>query len=99
MIMGSACRLMNISMYMCTICTLVVLGFTTHQPLWVILCRLLEKGRKKIEEILEKMKGVGWVGDWGGEGDKSYRTPSPHPTTPSIHVHYGGIIALFTEVK
>ena len=27
MIMGSACRLMNISNYMCTICKLVVLGF------------------------------------------------------------------------
>ena len=28
---------------------------TTDQPLWVILCRLPEKGRKKIEEI-EEMK-------------------------------------------
>ena len=27
MVMGSACRLMNISMYMCTTCILVVLGF------------------------------------------------------------------------
>ena len=35
-------------------------GLTTHQSLWVILCRLLEKGRKEIEEVLE-MKG-------GGEG-------------------------------
>ena len=26
------------------------------QPLWVILCRLPEKGRKKIEEIVEEMK-------------------------------------------
>ena len=25
----------------------------TRQPLWVILCRLPEKGRKKIEEIVE----------------------------------------------
>ena len=32
------------------------LGLTTHQPLWVILCRLPEKGRKKIEEIVEEMK-------------------------------------------
>ena len=31
-------------------------GLTTRQPLWVILCRLLEKGRKEIEEIVEKMK-------------------------------------------
>ena len=29
---------------------------TTCQPLWVILCRLPEKGRKEIEEIVEEMK-------------------------------------------
>ena len=28
----------------------------THQPLLVILCRLLEKGRKEVEEIVEEMK-------------------------------------------
>ena len=31
-------------------------GLTTHQPLWVILCRLPEKGRKVIEEIVEEIK-------------------------------------------
>ena len=31
-------------------------GLTTCQPLWVILCRLPEKGRKEIEEIVEEMK-------------------------------------------
>ena len=32
-------------------------GLTTRQPLWVILCRLPEKGRKDIEEIIvEEMK-------------------------------------------
>ena len=30
-------------------------GLTTCQPLWVILCRLPEKGRKEIEEIIEEM--------------------------------------------
>ena len=30
-------------------------GLTTHQPLWVNLCRLPEKGRKEIEEIVEEM--------------------------------------------
>ena len=35
---------------------LIVLGLTTRQPLWVILCRLPEKGRKEIEEIVEEMK-------------------------------------------
>ena len=29
---------------------------TTRQHLWVILCRLSEKGRKEIEEIVEEMK-------------------------------------------
>ena len=28
----------------------------THQSLWVILCRLPEKGRKEIDEIVEEMK-------------------------------------------
>ena len=32
---------------------------TTRQPLWVILCRLPEKGRKEIEEIVEEMKERG----------------------------------------
>ena len=27
----------------------------TRQPLWVILCRLPEKGRKEIEEIVEEI--------------------------------------------
>ena len=31
-------------------------GLTTSQPLWVILCRLPEKGRKVIEEIVEEIK-------------------------------------------
>ena len=29
-------------------------GLTTRQPLWVILCRLPEKGRREIEEIVEE---------------------------------------------
>ena len=28
----------------------------THQPLWVILCHLTEKGRREIEEIVEEME-------------------------------------------
>ena len=35
---------------------LIELGLTTHQPLWVILCRLPEKGRTEVEEIEEEMK-------------------------------------------
>ena len=31
-------------------------GLATLQPLWVILCRLPEKGRKEIEEIVEEMR-------------------------------------------
>ena len=34
----------------------VVLGLTTRQPLWVILCHLPEKGRRVIEDIVEEMK-------------------------------------------
>ena len=46
-----------------------VLGLTTRQPLWVILCRLPENGRKEIEEIVKEMKerdreerGTGMIG-------------------------------------
>ena len=35
---------------------LIALGFKTCQPLWVILCRLLENGRREIEELVEEMK-------------------------------------------
>ena len=31
-------------------------GLTTRQPVWVILCRLPEKGRKEIEAIVKEMK-------------------------------------------
>ena len=31
-------------------------GLTTRQPLWVIMYRLPEKGRKEIEEMVEEMK-------------------------------------------
>ena len=34
----------------------IVLGLTTCQPSWVILCCLPEKGRKEIEEIVQEMK-------------------------------------------
>ena len=33
-----------------------MLGLTTRQPLWVILCRLPEKGGKEIEGIVDDMK-------------------------------------------
>ena len=39
-----------------TFIVLLCWGLTTRQPLWVILCRLPEKGRKEIEEIVEEMK-------------------------------------------
>ena len=35
---------------------LLCLGLTARQPLWVILCRLPEKGRRQIEEVVEEMK-------------------------------------------
>ena len=40
----------------CNFFLCVCWGLTTRQPLWVILCRLPEKGRKEIEEIVEEMK-------------------------------------------
>ena len=43
-------------------------GLTTLQRLWVILCRLPEKGRREIEEIVEMMKEGG--GGGGGKGER-----------------------------
>ena len=31
-------------------------GLKTRQPLWVILCRLPENGRREIEEVVDEMK-------------------------------------------
>ena len=48
--------------------TFIVLcwGLTTCQPLWVILCRLPEKGRKEIEEEMKERnreeRGTGMKG-------------------------------------
>ena len=41
-------------------------GLTTRQLLWVILCRLTEKGRKEMEEVVEEMKKRDWEerGKW-----------------------------------
>ena len=57
--------------------TLIVL---TRQPLWVILCRLPQKGRKEIEEIVEEMeernreeRGTGM------KGKKQIKNKSIHP--------------------
>ena len=43
-------------------------GLMTHQPLWVILCHLPERGRKEIEEMVEEMKE--------GQGGKRNRKES-----------------------
>ena len=37
-------------------------GLMTHQPLWVILCHLPEKGRKETEEIVEEKRRKGEKG-------------------------------------
>ena len=45
-------------------CDWLCWGLTTHQPLWVILCHLPEKGRKEIEEIEVEIKerdGEFWI--------------------------------------
>ena len=45
----------------------------THQPIWVILCRLPEKGRKEIEEIVEEMKERDWDGRLTGKEAKKQK--------------------------
>ena len=61
-------------------------GLRTYQPLWVILCRLPEKGRKEIEEIhvhvVEEMKEKNRE-ERGTRLKvmKQKHSPSPLPTT------------------
>ena len=49
-------------------------GLTTRQHLWVILCRLPEKGRREIKEIVEEMK----------EGDRGERKMNHREETEEI---------------
>ena len=82
MIMGSACRLIDTSMYMCTICTLVVFGFNdTSTLVGYFVSSSSEREKRDRRNIRENEVGSGGGGG-GGCGGKSYRTPSPHPTTP-----------------
>ena len=60
----------------------IVLGFndTTRQPFRVILCRLPEKGREEIEEIVEEMKERRGTGnkeeqEWKGRNRRNKNTP------------------------
>ena len=49
----------RLGMYLVASCFVLFLlswGLTTRRPLWVILCRLPEKGTREIEEIVEEMK-------------------------------------------
>ena len=36
---------------------IIVLGLTTRQPLWIILCRLLQKGRRELVEEMKERQG------------------------------------------
>ena len=51
-------------------------GLTTRQPSWVILCRLPEKGRKVIEEIVEEIK----------ERDREERNRNENEETEEIKI-------------
>ena len=56
MIMESAWRVINIRKYMCTTFTLIVLGFNDISTLVGHFVLFPEKGRKQIEEKVERMK-------------------------------------------
>ena len=75
MIMGSACRLMNISDYMCTICKLVVLGFNDTS---ILVGHFVSSSGEREKRDRRSIRDEGRAGGEGG--DESYRTPSPDPT-------------------
>ena len=58
-------------------------GFTTCQPLLVILCHLQEKERREIEEIVEEMKEMdrGERGKWMKVKKQKKRKHSPYTLT------------------
>ena len=53
-------------------------GFSAHQPLWVILCRLQEKGRKEIVEEMKERE----------QGRKKYRNESEETEEIKTSPHY-----------
>ena len=91
--------IMNISMYLCTICTLVVLGFNdTSTLVGYFVSSSSEREKRDRRNIREDEGGVGGGGRVEGVTKATGHLRLTQPP-PSIHVHYGGIIALFTEVK
>ena len=72
----------------CLSCFWLCWGFTTCQPLWVILCSLPEKGRKEIEEIAEEMKKGDREERGTGMKEKKLRNknipPLPLPATRTV---------------
>ena len=58
---------------------LIVLGLTIRQPLWVILCRLPQIGRRAAEEIVEDMKerdGGKEENEWKWKNRRNINIPS-----------------------
>ena len=62
----------------------------THQPLWVILCCLPEKGRIEIEEIVEEMKER----DWGERKMNESEETENIPTLPLSAARIAGLAQL-----
>ena len=54
----------------------------TRQPLWVILCRLPEKGRKEIEEIVEEM-----IEEQGRKSNKNEREETEEIKTFPLYLY------------
>ena len=64
----------------------------TRQPLWVTLCRLLEKGRKEIEEMVEEIKDRGR--EERGTGIKVNRRNKNIPPLPLPATRIAGLTQL-----
>ena len=62
-------------------------ALTTHQPLWVILCHLPDKGRKETEEIVEEMKEKNREEGGTGMKVKNRRNKNiPHLPLPAMRI-------------
>ena len=76
-------------------------GLTTRQPLWVILCRLPEKGRKVVEEIKERDREER---NWNESEETEEIKYSPSTLTcykdsrpcPTVSQYHGPLLSAYT---
>ena len=89
-----------------TLCTLISLlffwlswGLTTGQPLCAILCCLPEKGRKEIEEIVDKIKERYMYREERGTGMKVKKLNKNIPPLSLPATRIAGLAQLWANIS